>query len=87
MGLNVYSILLPPYVALTITQPINDITKIGADVQYGVCDAVNYNGFTAQVGESYLFKKTDAQTIVAGGTEYYLVEEGKLIFQAIIPVV
>ncbi len=81
MGLNVYSILLPPYVAVTLAGEIANVTFVQRGYDFGVVDSTNPNGFAAVVGDTYLFKREDAVLLTAGGIDYYIIKEKDLLSQ------
>lgn len=85
MPLSTYMILQSPQVAMTLTTS----SQIAFTIQdtksvVGLADTVNYlNSKNLYLGYAYVFDKTDATIIGAGGSEYYIIDEDKIVGQEI----
>lgn len=82
-GFGVYSILNPPSIAVTLSIFVTDVTNVQADYNYGEVNAINYFCNIADVGDTVLFKKTDANILTMGGTDYYVVDENSVLLTQI----
>ena len=81
MGIQTYGILYPPFDAVTIVPSPSGFSFVPRGYNWGVVDAVNYANVKATVGSTVLFRQQDAILVTAGGTEYYIIEEDKIIFK------
>lgn len=81
MGIQTYGILYPPYDAVKLTTSVDGFTSIPQGYNWGVVDAVNYANTRVTTGNTVLFRQQDAILVTAGGTNYYIIDEEKLIFK------
>lgn len=83
MPFSSYSILQPPYVAVTLAGTQADFTFLSNTPRYnfGTVDTVNYLCNRASVGDIALFNQTDAVLITAGGTDYYIITDDNTFFK------
>lgn len=77
MPLSTYLILQAPQVAMTLTTS-SSIACVLSDPKtvIGLADTVNYlNVKDIYLGNAYLFDKTNATIITAGGSQYIIIDE------------
>lgn len=85
MGFNTYCILNPPSIAVTLSTFVDDVTSVQEGYNYGSVGAVNYFCNVANVGDTVLFKRTDAKILTMGGTDYYILNETNALLTQIPP--